>query len=259
MNEETPKQLRVLGVIPARYASSRLEGKPLLKINGKPMVQRVYEQGLKAISLTHVVVATDDRRIFNVVRDFGGDVVMTSSKHISGTDRCAEVLDIVNEPYDIIVNIQGDEPIIKPEQINTLIACFGEDTTDIATLIKRIENSDELFNPNKVKVVMNRWKEAMYFSRNPIPYCRTAEPEKWLQNFTYFKHIGMYAFRRSVLKLLTSLPPTTLELTESLEQLRWLENGYNIKTIETDWESPNIDTAEDLEFVNKHIDFRHFD
>lgn len=251
--------MKVLAVIPARFASTRFPGKPLADINGKSMVRRVYEQVSKAVSIHHVVIATDDKRIFDHVQDFEGNVIMTSPKHPSGTDRAAEAYDYLNESFDVIVNVQGDEPFIRPSQIDDLVESFHSDTVDIATLIKRIDSPDELFNPNKVKVVVNKWKEAMYFSRHPIPYCKTADQQHWLSHHTYFKHIGMYAYRRAVLKLITSLQPSQTELIESLEQLRWIENGYTIKTIETEYESPNIDTVQDLNFILENTKLWQFE
>lgn len=241
--------MKFLGVIPARYKSSRFPGKPLADIRGKSMIQRVYEQASAAEKLDKVIVATDDKRIYQHVKDFGGEVQMTSDRHVSGTDRCAEVVESFGKVYDVVINIQGDEPFVHPVQIDSLANAFSLDTVDIATLMKRVDKVEELFNPNKVKLVLNRWKEAIYFSRHPIPYCKTADPEHWLQHHNYLKHIGMYGYRRSVLRIITGIEPTQLELAESLEQLRWLDSGYTIKAIETDLESPNIDTPEDLEEV----------
>jgi len=242
-----------IGIIPARYASTRFPGKPLADINGKPMIQRVYEQ--VKIALDHVVVATDDSRIEAAVKAFGGDVVMTSSEHQSGTDRIAEAIEKIEsetkENYQVVINIQGDEPFIQPEQISALKDCFNSPSTQIATLIKAIENADEIFDINKVKVVVSKSLRALYFSRSPIPFVRGSEKEDWIKEQTFYKHIGMYAYRRDTLNEITKLPQSSLEIAESLEQLRWLENEYVIKTDITKHESIGIDTPEDLERVKQ--------
>jgi 3-deoxy-manno-octulosonate cytidylyltransferase (CMP-KDO synthetase) len=238
-----------LGIIPARFASTRFPGKPLADINGKPMIQHVYEQAKKA--LDQVVVATDDEKIFQTVKQFGGEVVMTSENHQSGTDRCFEALQAYeNEKdsnFDVVINIQGDEPFIQPEQIEFVKTCFEDPQIDIATLIKRIEDDTTIFDTNKVKVVVNKKMEAMYFSRSPIPHLRGEAEGNWSNKHNFFLHIGMYAYRSKALSEITRLEQSGLELAESLEQLRWLENGYKIKTAETDYESIGIDTPEDLE------------
>ena len=237
--------MEILGIIPARYASSRFPGKPLVDIAGKSMIQRVYEQAKKCKDLTEVIVATDDKRIFDHVVGFHGMVVMTSADHQSGTDRCAEVA--LNHPeYDVVVNIQGDEPSIEPEQISKLAVCFNNPDTQIATLIKKVQNEQELFNPNSPKVVINNRSEAIYFSRVPLPYIRGQEQQNWLQQHTYFKHIGIYGYRADILQQITRLPVSPLEKAESLEQLRWIENGYQIKVAETEFETFAVDTPEDL-------------
>jgi 3-deoxy-manno-octulosonate cytidylyltransferase (CMP-KDO synthetase) len=237
--------MKILGIIPARYASTRFPGKPLVDIAGKSMIQRVYEQAKKCTQLCEVIVATDDNRIFEHVNSFGGKAEMTSSTHQSGTDRCAEVAK--NHPeYDVIINIQGDEPYIDPEQISKLISCFDDPGTQIATLIKKISNEQELNNTNSPKVIINKNSEAIYFSRSPLPHIRGQEPQNWLQHFTYFKHIGIYGYRADILKQITKLPVSSLEKAESLEQLRWVENGYKIKVAETEIETIAIDTPEDL-------------
>ncbi|MFA9372506.1 MAG: 3-deoxy-manno-octulosonate cytidylyltransferase [Labilibaculum antarcticum] len=240
--------MKFLGVIPARYASTRFPGKPLADINGKPMIQKVYEQALKA--LEHVYVATDDERIEEAVKSFGGKVIMTSPNHQSGTDRIAEAAKLITRKltidFDVVINIQGDEPFIQPDQINSLKSCFKNPSTEIATLIKKISNSDEIFDPNKVKVVTAKDHRALYFSRSPIPFVRGENREKWLNNNTFFKHIGMYAYRFDSLMKISKLEQSDLELSESLEQLRWLENGYWIQTEITEHESIGIDTPEDL-------------
>lgn len=238
--------MKILGIIPARYASTRFPGKPLVDIAGKSMIQRVYEQAKKCIHLSEVIVATDDDRIFEHVDDFGGKAIMTSSNHQSGTDRCAEVAEKYPE-YDVIINIQGDEPYIDPEQITKLISCFNDAGTQIATLIKKVSTNEELHNTNSPKVIINKSSEAIYFSRSPLPHIRGQEPQNWLQHFTYFKHIGIYGYRADILQQITKLPVSSLEKAESLEQLRWMENGYKIKVAETELETYAIDTPEDLE------------
>ncbi|NUM51899.1 MAG: 3-deoxy-manno-octulosonate cytidylyltransferase [Flavobacteriales bacterium] len=245
-------KLKILGVIPSRYASSRFPGKPLVDIHGKSMIQRVYEQAIKAKWLHNVVVATDDERILNAVNSFGGKAVFTSSQHQSGTDRCAEVLSNINENYDAVVNIQGDEPFIAPEQIDLLCSAFENEKTEIATLIKKIENVTDLHNPNRIKVVINNKGDALYFSRQAIPFQLNIPKEQWLNHYTYYKHIGIYAYRSQLLKSITQLPLSKLEKCESLEQLRWLENGYSICVKETMIESLNIDTPEDLALILKN-------
>ncbi len=238
--------MNILGIIPARYASTRFPGKPLVDISGKSMIQRVYEQAKKCGDLAEVIVATDDERIFKHVIDFGGVAVMTSPDHQSGTDRCAEVA-LQHRQYEVIINIQGDEPYIDPEQISKLAACFNTAGTQIATLIKKVQNEQELFNPNSPKVVVNKLLEAVYFSRSPLPHIRGKEPKDWLNNFIYFKHIGIYGYRADILQQITKLPVSSLEKAESLEQLRWIENGYRVKVAETDLETYAVDTPEDLE------------
>jgi 3-deoxy-manno-octulosonate cytidylyltransferase (CMP-KDO synthetase) len=235
-----------IGIIPARYASTRFPGKPLVDIGGKTMIQRVYEQASKA-NLQQVVVATDDNRIAGVVRDFGGEVVLTGSEHQSGTDRCFEAYTRLDAPFDCIINIQGDEPFIQPEQINLVLGCFENPSTQLATLIKRIADPAELLNPNSPKVITDSRQQAIYFSRQPIPYFRGAAPESWLQHHPYYKHIGIYGYRADILEQITRLPPSPLELAESLEQLRWLENGFKILTAITTLENIGIDTPADLE------------
>lgn len=236
-----------IGIIPARYGSTRFPGKPLVKINGKSMIHRVFEQTKKAKSLDHVVVATDDERILSEVERFGGEAIMTSSEHQSGTDRCLEALDKMNRPFDIVVNIQGDEPFISPSQIDLILSCFHDENTEIATLVKGIDDTNELWNPNKPKVMMDHRNFALLFSRHCIPYVRGVDKENWLRAFNFYKHIGMYAYRSKSLKEICALPQSKLELTEGLEQLRWIENGYRIKVAITEEESASIDTPEDLE------------
>ena len=235
-----------IGIIPARYASTRFPGKPLVQINGKSMIQRVYEQASKA-KLQHMLVATDDERILAEVQSFGGNAVLTNTNHQSGTDRCFEAYTLFNEPCDFIINIQGDEPFIQPEQINLVIDLFASPATQLGTLVKKIDSHTELFNPNSPKVILDNRQQAIYFSRHPIPYVRGAEPEHWLEKHTFYKHIGIYGYRADILEQITQLPPSDLELSESLEQLRWLQNGFRIATAQTTQENIGIDTPEDLE------------
>lgn len=240
--------MKVIGIIPARYASSRFPGKPLVDIGGKSMIQRVYEQVKNTSCLHEVIVATDDDRIAEHVKSFAGNVIMTASSHQSGTDRCAEVIAKVSG-FDIVINIQGDEPFINPLQIELLASCFHKEETQIATLVKKIHTEDELFNVNIPKVVRNIAGQAIYFSRQTIPYLRGIEQKNWLSKHSYFKHIGIYGYRTDVLKQLTQLPISILEETEALEQLRWIEHGYTIQTAETEHETIAVDTQEDLDRI----------
>jgi len=240
--------MKVIGIIPARYASSRFPGKPLVDIGGKSMIQRVYEQVKNTSCLHEVIVATDDDRIAEHVKSFAGNVILTASSHQSGTDRCAEVIAKVSG-FDIVINIQGDEPFINPLQIELLASCFDKEETQIATLVKKIHTEDELFNVNIPKVVRNIAGQAIYFSRQTIPYLRGIEQKNWLSKHSYFKHIGIYGYRTDVLKELTQLPISILEETEALEQLRWIEHGYTIQTAETEHETIAVDTQEDLERI----------
>ncbi|MCW5908507.1 MAG: 3-deoxy-manno-octulosonate cytidylyltransferase [Chitinophagales bacterium] len=261
--------MKVIGIIPARYASSRFPGKPLAAIGNKTMIRRVYEQALKAKSLSQVWVATDDERICNEVKNFGGKVVITSANHKNGTERCAEAAASLNA--DIIINIQGDEPFIHPEQIDLLAQCFADANTSISTLIKEHPMNEELHNHARIKVVVNKNMEALYFSRNVIPFVSEhssvaikgfAQDEKKQVLVTdttsgaatvFYKHIGIYGYRADVLQQIVQLPPSPLEMAESLEQLRWLENGYRIRCALTPHESISIDTPEDLEAVKKFL------
>ena len=239
--------MNILGIIPARFNSTRFPGKPLAEIDGKTMIQRVYEQCRKAQQLSRVLIATDDERIANHIRDFGGEAVMTSPQHQSGTDRCAEIVGRdSDQQWDVVINIQGDEPYIHPEQIDMLCSVFENNNTPIGTLVKKITSPDELFNHNNVKVILNKRCEAIYFSRTPIPYNRNFPEQEWLKYSTYYKHIGIYGYRTEVLKEISALQKTNLEVTESLEQLRWIENGYVIRAAVTSLESIAIDTPEDL-------------
>ncbi len=246
--------MKVLGIIPARYASSRFPGKPLTDINGKSMIQRVYEQASKSGSLNKVIVATDDNRIKSVVEAFKGNVILTSENHKSGTDRCNEVVEslrLKNQIFDVVVNIQGDEPYINPNQITQEVSCFANLDVEIATLAKRITSTDELFNTNINKVIFDKSGNAIYFSRHAIPFQQNEPKENWLNKVDYFKHIGIYSYRSATLKKITALQRSKLEIAESLEQLRWLEDGYKIRVIETEYESIAVDTPEDLsKFLN---------
>ena len=240
--------MKILGVIPSRYSSTRLPGKPLIDIDGKTMIRRVYEQSQKASLLNHVVVATDDERIVKEVESFGGNVILTSTHHQSGTDRCAEVAEKI-KGYDVIINIQGDEPLINPSQINLLAQCFEKSTTQIATLAKKIETYSELYNFGTPKLILNRASEALYFSRQAIPHLRDVKPDEWLNEHTFYKHIGIYGFLTDTLSKISNLPTSSLEKMEMLEQLRWLENGFKIKVALTEIETLSVDSPEDVEKV----------
>ncbi|MFH6982873.1 3-deoxy-manno-octulosonate cytidylyltransferase [Marinoscillum luteum] len=236
--------MRVLGIIPARYASSRFPGKALVQIQGKTMIRRVYEQAIKSQLVDKVLVATDDQRIFEEVSSFGGAVMMTSAAHRNGTERCAEVI-LEHPGYDYVINIQGDEPFIHPEHIDRVASLLDGDT-ELATLVKKITDPAVLDDPSEMKVIFNQDREAIYFSRACIPYLRDVKPEDRLKKHTFYKHIGLYGYRRDILLEITQLPPGTLETAEALEQLRWIENGYSIKIGLTTLESQMIDTPEDL-------------
>lgn len=248
--------MNIIGIIPARYASSRFPGKPLAIIKGKSMIQRVYEQACKAKILSEVIIATDSEIIANHIKTFKGKYIITSEKHKSGTERCNEVLEKLQtenpeKKIDVIINIQGDEPYINPLQIEILASCFKDKNIDIATLIKKIDSQDELTTPNVVKVIRDNNKNAIYFSRTPIPYQRNIDIKEWLKNDDYYKHIGIYAYKSEVLKKITKLKTGILEKAESLEQLRWIENGYRIRTEITDYESHAVDVPQDiLKFIN---------
>ncbi len=246
--------MKILGIIPARFASSRFPGKPLADIGGKSMIQRVYEQAQKAKSLSKVVVATDDSRIFDHVIGFGGEAYMTAENHPSGTDRCFEALQKAggSSKFDYIINIQGDEPFIDPETIEQMTKLL-DFKTEIATAVKKISDYDTLFDPNVVKAVLTMRKQCLYFSRQTVPYVRGHEPETWLEHADFYKHIGLYAYRNDVLEQISHLPPSPLENTEKLEQLRWLGYGYKIYATITNYESIGVDTPEDLEKLNKSL------
>ncbi len=239
--------MKFIAIIPARYASTRFPAKPLAMLGGKRVIERVYEQ--VAGVLDDAVVATDDERIFDAVRAFGGKVEMTSTAHRSGTDRCWEAYCKQGGEFDVVVNVQGDEPFIQPSQLLALKSCFDNESIDIATLVKPFAESDgleALENPNSPKVVLDSEGRAIYFSRSVIPYLRGVERERWLAEHTFYKHIGIYGFRTNVLRAVTTLPQSTLEKAESLEQLRWLENGYKIGVGISNVETIGIDTPEDL-------------
>lgn len=238
--------MRILGIIPSRFASTRFPGKPLAVVGGVSMIERVYRQALKAGSLAKLVVATDDERIADTVRAFGGEVVMTSTDHPSGTDRCAEVLQHYQGEYQGVINIQGDEPFIRPGQINLLAEALSENGVGIATLVKQLDDAAEAALPQVVKVVLAANGDALYFSRQWIPFVKDAPQQEWTQQSTVYKHIGIYGYRTDVLPQLTLLPQGQLEKAESLEQLRWLEQGFRIRTRVTAYETIAIDTPEDL-------------
>lgn len=237
--------MKFIGIIPARYASTRFPGKPLAMLGGRTVIQRVYEQATAI--LDEAYVATDDERIFQAVEQFGGRAIMTRADHKSGTDRIEEAAEKIGTQADVIINIQGDEPFIQKSQIETLMHLFDEPSTQIGTLGKRFESIEAAMNPNSPKIVTDKRGFALYFSRSIIPYVRGKEQSEWLQHFPYLKHLGLYAYRREVLQEVTQLPQSPLEIAESLEQLRWLENGYRIRVGLTDVETVGIDTPEDLQ------------
>lgn len=236
--------MKFIAIIPARYASTRFPGKPLAVLGGKTVIQRVYEQAVSI--LPEAYVATDDDRIFQAVESFGGRAVMTRADHKSGTDRIEEAAEKIDTDADVIINIQGDEPFVQASQILTLQHLFDAKETQIGTLGKRFDSMDAVMNPNSPKIVCDRRGFALYFSRNVIPYLRGRDVQDWLEHFPYLKHLGIYAYRREVLREVTTLPQSPLEMAESLEQLRWLENGYRIRVGLTDEETVGIDTPDDL-------------
>ncbi|MFA6770188.1 MAG: 3-deoxy-manno-octulosonate cytidylyltransferase [Bacteroidales bacterium] len=241
--------MEYLAIIPARYASTRFPGKPLAMISGKTMIERVYEQSSKAFE--NVYVATDDNRIFEAVTNFGGRVIMTQINHQNGTSRVFEAMSQIEKLRGIhckyVINIQGDEPFIKPEQLKELSNCFNNPQTEIATLVKKITNYDDLFSPDISKVVLGKDNRALYFSRTPIPYLRDFPLDKWLENNTYYKHIGLYGYKRETLIEVANMAPSLLEMAENLEQLRWLENEIKICVCKTTFESYSVDTPQDIE------------
>ena len=250
--------MKILALIPARYASSRFPGKPLALVHGKPMIQRVYEQTVKAFP--NACVATDDERIYNAVKEFGGKVVMTSTSHNSGTDRCHEALKNycaeTGETFDVVINVQGDEPYIKPQQLEQLGACFNDLSVELATLVKRVIGKEELMNPNSPKVIVDKNGDAIYFSRTPIPYSRDVEvTDEYVNSTPFFRHIGLYGYRVDTLARICAMPQGFLEKTEKLEQLRWIENGLKIRVAETEFQTHAVDTEEDLAFINSKYDW----
>lgn len=242
---ENVNLMRFIVLIPARYQSVRFPGKPLAMLGTKPVIQWVYENTARAID--DVWVATDDQRIYDAVEAFGGKALFTGAEHKSGTDRCAEAARLLQGEvdFDAVINVQGDEPFVQPEQLVSLMSCFDE-TTKLATLVREINSAEELFNPNRPKVVLDRQGHALYFSRSPIPFVRGDAEQNWVQHHRFWAHVGMYAYKADALQEITQLEPGILEQTEALEQLRWLENGYRIKTAVTTHQSVGIDTPDDL-------------
>lgn len=243
--------MKFIGIIPARYASTRFPGKPLALLGGKPVIQHVYEK--VAAVLEAAYVATDDERIYDVVKSFSGQVVMTRTDHKSGTDRIEEAIEKIGGEWDVVVNVQGDEPFVAKSQLDTICHCFDDPTTQIATLGKPFESMEAVQNPNSPKIVVDNMGFAMYFSRSVIPYVRGKEKSSWLTHYPFLKHIGIYAYRKDVLRQITQLPQSSLEIAESLEQLRWLQNGFKIKVGTTDVETVGIDTPQDLERAEEFL------
>ena len=243
--------MKFIGIIPARYASTRFPGKPLALLGGKPVIQHVYEK--VAAVLEAAYVATDDERIYDVVKSFGGQVVMTRTDHKSGTDRIEEAIEKIGGEWDVVVNVQGDEPFVAKSQLDTICHCFDDPTTQIATLGKPFESMEAVQNPNSPKIIVDNMGFAMYFSRSVIPYVRGKEMSSWLTHYPFLKHLGIYAYRKDVLRQVTQLPQSSLEIAESLEQLRWLQNGFKIKVGTTDVETVGIDTPQDLERAEEFL------
>ena len=243
--------MKFIGILPARYASTRFPGKPLALLGGKPVIQHVYEK--VAAVLEAAYVATDDERIYDVVKSFGGQVVMTRTDHKSGTDRIEEAIEKIGGEWDVVVNVQGDEPFVAKSQLDTICHCFDDPTTQIATLGKPFESMEAVQNPNSPKIVVDNMGFAMYFSRSVIPYVRGKEKSSWLTHYPFLKHLGIYAYRKDVLRQVTQLPQSSLEIAESLEQLRWLQNGFKIKVGTTDVETVGIDTPQDLERAEEFL------
>ncbi len=244
--------MKIIGIIPARYASTRFPGKPLADLGGQSMIERVYKQAKKSKTLSKVVVATEHKLIFDHVIGFGGEACMTSEHHPSGTDRCYEALTKEKETFDYAINIQGDEPFIEASQID-LLASYLDGETQLATLIKKIDSYDQLYNNSEVKVTFNTNNEALYFSRAVIPFVQKVDEKNWLSSFEFYKHVGMYAYRADILKEITKLEISSLEKAESLEQLRWMEHGFKIKVAKTDVETMCVDTPEDLEVAKAYL------
>lgn len=243
--------MKFIGIIPARYASTRFPGKPLALLGGKPVIQHVYEK--VAAVLEAAYVATDDERIYDAVKSFGGQAVMTRTDHKSGTDRLEEAIEKIGGEWDVVVNVQGDEPFVAKSQLDTICHCFDDPTTQIATLGKPFESMEAVQNPNSPKIVVDNMGFAMYFSRSVIPYVRGKEESSWLTHYPFLKHLGIYAYRKDVLRQVTQLPQSSLEIAESLEQLRWLQNGFKIKVGTTDVETVGIDTPQDLERAEEFL------
>ncbi len=243
--------MKFIGIIPARYASTRFPGKPLALLGGKPVIQHVYEKVTAVLEAAYV--ATDDERIYDVVKSFGGQVVMTRTDHKSGTDRIEEAIEKIGGEWDVVVNVQGDEPFVAKSQLDTICHCFDDPTTQIATLGKPFESMEAVQNPNSPKIVVDNMGFAMYFSRSVIPYVRGKEKSSWLIHYPFLKHLGIYAYRKDVLRQVTQLPQSSLEIAESLEQLRWLQNGFKIKVGTTDVETVGIDTPQDLERAEEFL------
>ena len=243
--------MKFIGIIPARYASTRFPGKPLALLGGKPVIQHVYEK--VAAVLEAAYVATDDERIYDAVKSFGGQVVMTRTDHKSGTDRIEEAIEKIGGEWDVVVNVQGDEPFVAKSQLDTICHCFDDPTTQIATLGKPFESMEAVQNPNSPKIVVDNMGFAMYFSRSVIPYVRGKEKSSWLTHYPFLKHLGIYAYRKDVLRQITQLPQSSLDIAESLEQLRWLQNGFKIKVGTTDVETVGIDTPQDLERAEEFL------
>jgi len=243
----------IAGIIPARYGSTRFPGKSLIDIRGKSMIQRVYEEAAKSSSLDVLVVATDDERILSHVAAFGGKAIMTATHHPSGTDRCLDALQQLQGDYKYVINIQGDEPFINPAQIDELAAVLADGTVELATQMIPVSNHEELFDRGEVKIVLNDRMEALYFSRMVIPFIKGVDEIAWHKHHTYYRHVGMYAYRRDILEKITQLPVSSLEKAESLEQLRWVEAGYKVRCTITGFESHCIDTPEDLEKVLRRM------
>lgn len=243
--------MKFIGIIPARYASTRFPGKPLALLGGKPVIQHVYEKVASVLEAAYV--ATDDERIYDAVKSFGGQVVMTRTNHKSGTDRIEEAIEKIGGEWDVVVNVQGDEPFVAKSQLDTICHCFDDPTTQIATLGKPFESMEAVQNPNSPKIVVDNMGFAMYFSRSVIPYVRGKEKSSWLTHYPFLKHLGIYAYRKDVLRQVTLLPQSSLEIAESLEQLRWLQNGFKIKVGTTDVETVGIDTPQDLERAEEFL------
>lgn len=243
--------MKFIGIIPARYASSRFPGKPLARLGGKYVIERVYE--IVSESLDEAYVATDDKRIYDAVAAFGGKAIMTRADHKSGTDRIEEAMEKIGGGWDVVVNVQGDEPFIHKSQIKTVCGCFDDPNTQIATLGKPFTSMEAVKNINSPKIVVDNYMCAMYFSRSVIPFVRNVEETEWLEKFPFLKHIGIYAYKKEVLAEITKLPMSPLEKAESLEQLRWLQNGYKIKVGITDIETIGIDTPQDLERAEAYL------